>query len=121
VRDIGPEIAQSIHGWLSDPDNQRLVERLRQAGVRMHDEARAETEGGSLSGKSIVLTGGLDTMSREEATRAAQAAGARIASSVSKKTDFVVAGKDAGSKYDKAVALGVEVIDEAEFLRRLSG
>ena len=121
VREIGPEIAQSIHGWLSDPDNQRLVEKLRQAGVRMHDEARAETEGGSLSGKSIVLTGGLDTMSREEATRAAQAAGARIASSVSKKTDFVVAGKDAGSKYDKAVALGVEVIDEAEFLRRLSG
>ena len=87
----------------------------------MHDEARPQTEAGSLSGKSIVLTGGLETMSREEATRAAQAAGARIASSVSKKTDFVVAGKDAGSKYDKAVALGVEVIDEVEFLRRLSG
>jgi len=119
VREIGPEIAQSIHSWLSDPDNQLLVEKIRQAGVRMHDALRPQTEGGSLSGKSIVLTGGLETMSREETTRAAQAAGARIASSVSKKTDFVVAGKDAGSKYDKAVALGVEVIDEAEFLRRL--
>ena len=66
-----------------------------------------------------LLTGGLETMSREEATLLAQEAGARVASSVSKKTDFVVAGEDPGSKYDKAIQLGVEVVDEREFLRRL--
>jgi DNA ligase (NAD+) len=119
VREIGPEIAQSIHAWLADSDNQRLVDKLRRAGVRMQDEARPEAASGPLTGKSIVLTGGLEALSREEATQAAQAAGARIASSVSKKTDFVVAGKDPGSKYDKAVQLGVELIDEAEFLRRI--
>jgi DNA ligase (NAD+) len=119
VREVGHEIALSIHDWFADPDNQRLVAKLRSAGLRLQDEPRPERPEGKLEGKSIVLTGGLETMSRDDATRRAQAAGARIASSVSKKTDFVVAGKDAGSKLDKAVALGVEVIDEAEFLRRL--
>ncbi len=70
-------------------------------------------------GKTIVLTGGMETLSREEATELAQAAGARVASSVSKKTDFVVAGENPGTKLEKAVALGVEIVDEAEFRRRL--
>ena len=75
--------------------------------------------GGPLDGTTIVLTGGLESMSREEAIEAAQAAGARVASSVSKKTDFVVAGESAGTKLAKAEQLGVDVIDEKEFLRRL--
>ncbi len=85
----------------------------------MADEPKAKKADGPLSGKTIVLTGGLESMSREEATKAAQDAGARVASSVSKKTDFVVAGTDPGTKHDKAVSLGVEVVDEAEFLKRL--
>jgi DNA ligase (NAD+) len=76
-------------------------------------------EQGPLAGLTMVLTGGLERLSREEATALAQAAGARVASSVSKKTDFVVAGENPGSKLAKAEQLGVEVIDEAEFLRRL--
>jgi DNA ligase (NAD+) len=72
-----------------------------------------------LEGQTIVLTGGLETLSREEAIEAAKVAGARVASSVSKKTSFVVAGDSPGSKYDRAVALGVEILDEDAFLRRL--
>ncbi|MGH2591785.1 MAG: BRCT domain-containing protein, partial [Actinomycetota bacterium] len=72
-----------------------------------------------LEGKTILLTGGFDAISRDDATAAAQEAGARVASSVSKKTDFVVAGQNAGSKLGKAEELGVEVIDEKEFLKRL--
>jgi len=120
VAEIGPEIAQSVHEWFRGEDSQRLLDKLRRAGVNMEEtELTASAEGGPLAGQTIVLTGGLDSMSREEATRAAEAAGARIASSVSKKTDFVVAGRDPGSKYDKARSLGVETVDEREFLRRL--
>jgi len=122
VEEIGPEIARSVHAWFHQPENLELIERLRRAGVRTADEPLVPAAGpteGPLAGKTIVLTGGLATMSREEATRIAQEAGARVASGVSKKTDFVVAGENPGSKYDKAVELGVEVIDEREFLRRL--
>ena len=120
VPEIGAEIARSVHEWFRDPESLALVEKLRAAGVRMADEAPAAQPGeGPLSGRTIVLTGGLETMSREEATRIAREAGARVASSVSKKTDFIVAGEDPGSKYDKAIQLGVEVVDEREFLRRL--
>jgi DNA ligase (NAD+) len=120
VPGIGPEIAASVREWFDDPDNVALIEKLRAAGVRMHDERTAEDEGPKpLAGTTIVLTGGLSTMSREEATSRAEAAGARVTSSVSKKTDFVVAGENPGSKYEKALELGVEVIDEAEFARRL--
>ena len=85
----------------------------------MKDAAPKKRAPGPLSGKTIVLTGGLRALSRDEATKAAQDAGARVASSVSKKTDFVVAGTDPGTKYDKAVQLGVEIVDEREFLKRL--
>ncbi len=120
VPGIGPEIAASVREWFEDPENLALVDRLRSAGVRMADErvVAAPTEG-PLVGKTIVLTGTMPTMTREEGTELAQAAGARVASSVSKKTDFVVAGENAGSKLTKAEAFGVEVIDEAEFRRRL--
>jgi DNA ligase (NAD+) len=119
VPGIGPEIARSVHGWFRDPANRRLLEKLRAAGVRMADEPRAEAPTGPLAGKTIVLTGGLATMTREEAVRAAEEAGARVASSVSRKTDFVVVGENPGSKYERALELGVETIDEEEFLRRL--
>jgi DNA ligase (NAD+) len=120
VPEIGPEIAATVREWFDDPDNVALIEKLRAAGVRMADERPAGGGGPRpLEGRTIVLTGGLSTMSREEATALAQDAGARVASSVSKKTDFVVAGENPGSKHDRAVALGVEVIDEAEFAERL--
>ncbi len=119
VEHVGAEIARSVHDWFHQPENQALIEKLRRAGVRLADPTRPELTDGPLAGKTIVLTGSLETMSRNEAQRAAEAAGARVASSVSKSTAFVVAGKDPGSKLKKAQALGVEVIDEPEFLRRL--
>ena len=120
VPGIGPEIAASVREWFDDPENLALIDRLKAAGVRMADErAVAEPKEGPLVGKTIVLTGTMLTMTREEGTELAQAAGARVASSVSKKTDFVVAGENAGSKLTKAETLGVEVIDEAEFRERL--
>lgn len=120
VPGIGPAIARSVFEWFQDPANRALIEKLRAAGVRMADEAPAiPAEEGPLAGKTIVLTGTLPSLSREEATRLAEEAGAHVASSVSRKTDFVVAGESPGSKLQRALELGVEVIDEAEFLRRL--
>ena len=86
----------------------------------MQDEAVPPRPVGPLTGMSIVITCGLTSLSRDEATRAAIEAGARVASSVSKKTSFVVVGENPGSKYEKALELGVETLDEKEFLRRLS-
>ena len=121
VPGIGPEIAATVAEWLTDEDNRSLIERLRDAGVRTEDAAAPATTGAKpLEGITLVLTGSLPTLSREEATTLAQAAGARVVSSVSKKTDLVVAGASAGSKLDKATSLGVELIEEAEFLRRAS-
>jgi DNA ligase (NAD+) len=119
VEEIGPEIARSVHDWFADRGNRRLIEKLRAAGVRMQDEVNKPKGKQPLAGTSIVLTGGLESLSREEAIEAAQAAGARVASSVSKKTDFVVVGTDPGSKAAKAEQLGVEIIDEKEFRKRL--
>jgi DNA ligase (NAD+) len=119
VEEIGPEIARSVHEWFQDPLNRSLIEKLRAAGVRMKDDTPAPTGDQPLAGSTIVITGGLDTLSREEATAAAQAAGARVASSVSKKTSFVVAGENPGTKLAKAEQAGVEIVDEDEFLKRL--
>ena len=119
VPEIGPEIAASVREWFDEEENDALVEKLRATGVRMAEEAPPDTGPKPLEGQTLVLTGGLETLSREEATEAAQTAGARVASSVSKKTSFVVAGADPGSKHAKAVELGVEIVDEQEFLRRV--
>jgi DNA ligase (NAD+) len=119
VPEIGPEIAATVREWFDEDENLALIEKLRTVGVRTADERAADEGPRPLEGQSIVLTGGLQTMSREEATELAQAAGARVASSVSKKTSFVVAGEGPGSKLAKAETLGVAVIDEAEFARRL--
>jgi DNA ligase (NAD+) len=121
VEEIGPEIAQSVYDWFRDDENATLLEKLRKAGIRMKEEAPAASAAGPLSGKTIVITGGLQSFSRDEAIASAEAAGARIASGVSKKTDFVVVGENPGSKYDRALQLGVEAIDECEFLKRIRG
>ena len=119
VPEIGPEIARSVHEWFQDGQSLELIEKLRRAGVRMADEKTERPAEGPLAGTTTVITGSLSSMSRDEATRAAQAAGARVASSVSRKTDFVVVGENPGSKATQAEQLGVEIIDEPEFLRRL--
>ena len=123
--EIGPGIAESVHAWFRDDDNLALVEKFRAAGVRMADPipepGAVDRDALPFSGMSVVITGTLPTMGRDEASEKAKAAGARVASSVSKKTSFVVAGERAGSKLSKAESLGIEVIDEAEFLARLGG
>jgi DNA ligase (NAD+) len=120
VEGVGPEIAGAVHEWFRTSENLELVDRLRQAGLRLRDEAPKESSGFlPLRGKIVVITGTLAGFSRDEAAAAALQAGARVTSSVSQKTSFVVAGAEAGSKLTKAQSLGVEVIDEAEFLRRL--
>jgi DNA ligase (NAD+) len=121
VPEIGPTVAATVRAWFDDPENLALIEKLRKAGVRLEDEAPPDTGPKPLEGKTIVLTGGLDTLSRDEAARLAQQAGARVSSSVSRKTDFVVAGENPGSKFDQAVKLGIEIVDEQEFLRTLGG
>ncbi|HEU4831079.1 MAG TPA: BRCT domain-containing protein, partial [Actinomycetota bacterium] len=121
VEEIGPEIARSVHAWFADKANRKLIEKLRAAGVRMRDEVPRKPRGKQpLAGKTIVLTGGLEGMSRDEAAAAAEAAGARVASSVSKKTDFVVVGENPGTKAARAEELGIETIDEQAF-RKLLG
>ena len=121
VPEIGPEIAATVREWFDDPENVALIQKLRAAGVRMADERVVTGGPRTFEGLSIVLTGGLELLSREEATQRAEEAGARVTSSVSKKTSFVVAGESPGSKLAKAEQLGVEVVDEAEFLRRMQG
>jgi DNA ligase (NAD+) len=119
VPEIGPTVAATVRAWFDEDENLALVEKLRAAGVRLEDEAPPDTGPKPLEGVTIVLTGGLDTLSRDEATRLAQRAGGRVSSSVSRKTDLLVAGENPGSKYDRAVKLGVEIVDEQGFLRRL--
>jgi len=121
VNDVGPIVATSILRFFGQPHNREVIDQLRAAGVEW-----PETEGvalvavGPLAGKTLVLTGTLPTLSRDEASAMIVAAGGKVSSSVSKKTDFVVAGAEAGGKLDKAAALGVQVIDE-QALRQLLG
>jgi DNA ligase (NAD+) len=119
VPEIGPEIAATVVEWFDESENLQLIEKLRAAGVRLADDGATDVATGLLEGLSIVLTGGLGSISREEATAAAEAAGARVTSSVSKKTSFVVVGENPGTKLGKAESLGVETIDEQEFLKRI--
>jgi DNA ligase (NAD+) len=117
IHGIGPTIARAVAGFFHDATNQRLLERLETLGVRM-DEPAAKASG-ELSGAAYVITGTLPTLARAEATRLLETQGARVTQSVSKKTTALVAGADPGSKLEKATRLGIEVIDEAELLRRL--
>ena len=113
VEDIGPVVAQSIRTFFDQDHNREVVQALRAAGVRWPEHEAAERVPKTLAGKTFVLTGTLPTLTREEATDLLEAAGAKVAGSVSRKTDYVVAGDEAGSKLEKARALGVAVLDEA--------
>ena len=115
---IGPVIAKSVSAFFNEARNQELLEKLKAAGMNMIEPKAAKIDG-TLAGKTYVLTGSLPTLSRSQATALIEEAGGRIGGSVSKKTDAVVAGDDAGSKLEKAKSLGVEVIDEPELLRRV--
>ncbi len=115
---VGQTMAEAVRAWFDDPIARDLLERLRAAGLRM-DEPRAAASDGVFKGMKIVLTGTLPTLSRPQATERIESAGGKVTSSVSKATDIVVAGDEAGSKLEKAQQLGVTVIDEAELLRRL--
>ncbi len=122
VREVGPETAASLVRFVRSPSGSELLNGLAACGLRLEEpvEDRAPPAG-ALAGKVVVLTGTLPSMTREEAAARLEAAGARVASSVSRKTDFVVAGADAGSKLEKARELGVPVLDEAGMLARLAG
>ena len=121
VEGIGPKIARSVYLFLRTPDNAAVIDRLRARGVNLEDEGAAAEEQlpQTLAGLTFVLTGTLvqSGMTRDEAGAHLKARGAKVSSSVSKKTSFVVAGESAGSKYDKAISLGVPVLDENDLLR----
>ncbi len=119
VRGIGATIANGVVSYFSDPAGRTLVEKLRARSVNF-TEPRAVVAGGPFSGKTAVITGTLPTLSRARATSVIEAAGGRVTGSVSKSTSFLVAGEEAGSKLEKAKSLGVEIIDEAELLRRVA-
>jgi DNA ligase (NAD+) len=117
VRDVGPEVARQVRAWTTEPRNRAVVERLLAAGVA--PAAEVVERGGPFAGKTVVLTGGLASMSRDEAKAAVERRGGKVSGSVSRKTDLVVAGEEAGSKLKKAAELGVRVVDEAAFLELL--
>jgi DNA ligase (NAD+) len=122
VRDVGPIVAQSIRTFFDQAHNREVVEQLRAAGIAWTESegaAAAQAEALPLTGKTFVLTGTLPTLSREEAKERIEAAGGKVAGSVSKKTHAVVAGEEAGSKLDKARELGIPVLDEAALLALL--
>jgi len=117
VREIGPVVAAVVRAYFDEPRNRALVERLRDAHVTMTGPITAAlAEEGPLSGKTFVITGTLASMSREAATEALQKLGGRVSGSVSKKTSYLIAGDDAGTKLEKAKSLGVETLDETAFL-----
>jgi DNA ligase (NAD+) len=116
VNDVGPIVAQSLRTFFDQPHNREVVEQLRACGVRWEEGEPAAQTPKPLAGKTFVLTGTFPTLSRDQAKDLLEAAGAKVAGSVSKKTDYVVAGVEAGSKLSKAQELGVAVLDEAEML-----
>ena len=113
VPDVGPVVAEAIHTFLAQPHNREVLEQLRACGVHWPEGPPAERASLPLAGQTLVLTGTLPTLSREDAKALLEAAGAKVAGSVSKKTNYVVAGEEAGSKLAKALELGIPVLDEA--------
>ena len=120
VPEIGLTVAESVRDWFDDPGNLELCQRLEAAGVRTKIEKSSEPANETLAGKLFVLTGTLAAFTRDEARAALESRGGRVTSAVSKKTDYVVVGAEAGSKLDKATELGVTVIDEAAFKKILA-
>ncbi|MEB3212053.1 MAG: NAD-dependent DNA ligase LigA, partial [Leptolyngbyaceae bacterium] len=124
VYGIGPEIAQSVYQWFQVEANQVLIQRLKAAGLQFEGDApaqRQDQEKGAIAGKTFVLTGTLPTLKRDEAKELIQRAGGKVTGSVSKKTDYVVVGEEAGSKQAKAEKLGIPQLSEAQLLELLEG
>jgi DNA ligase (NAD+) len=123
IHEIGEKMADSIVTYFAKPEVQQLIEQLRSYGVNMTYKgpkaANAEETNSYFAGKTVVLTGKLETLSRNEAKEKIEALGGKVTGSVSKKTDLVIAGEDAGSKLDKAKQLGIEIWDEARFLQEI--
>lgn len=115
IPDIGPVVAESIYNWFQKPYNKKLLEKFYKVGLHILEE-RPTKDSTKLAGKTFVLTGTMESTSREEAKEKIRAFGGDVSSSVSKNTDYVVAGAEPGSKYDRAQKLGVKIIDEKEFL-----
>jgi DNA ligase (NAD+) len=121
IHGIGPSIAESVVAFFAHPETRNLVERLKRLGLRTDEPAMAAVTSGAFLGKTVVITGTLSSMGRTEAKAKVQAAGGKVTDSVSKATDFLVAGDAAGSKLEKATSLGVKVLSEAELLAMLGG
>jgi DNA ligase (NAD+) len=118
AEEVGPKVAQSIRKFFHEKRNRDLIERLRAEGLPFQYQSPRKASG-ALAGRTFVLTGTLPTLAREEAKERIERAGGKVAGSVSRKTNYVVAGEEAGSKLDKARELGIEVIDEAGLLEML--
>jgi DNA ligase (NAD+) len=119
IHEIGPIVAESVFEWFRDPSHRALVDRLKAAGVKMESDGGAVKIDERFNGKTFVLTGTLENYTRDQASRLIEERGGRVSSSVSKKTDYVLAGSEAGSKLTKAESLGVAVLDEAQFASML--
>jgi len=119
IKEVGPIVAKSVFDWLSSKRNSELLEKLKKVGVRIESPAFAKSQARKqkLKGKTFVLTGSLETVTRDEAKEKIRSLGGEISESVSKKTDFIVVGKEPGSKYEEAKKLGVKTIGEEEFLK----
>ena len=117
MRDVGPVVAQSIVDFLAEAHNREVIAQLRASGLHWPEHEQRQKAELPFSGKTFVLTGTLTAMTREQAKEKLETLGAKVSGSVSKKTDYVVAGAEAGSKLDKAQELGVAVLDETEFLK----
>ena len=118
LRDIGAVTAESIVSWFSNPQSRHTIEKLRNAGVNF--ESTAESQDDRFAGMTFVLTGALSLFTREEATEKIELCGGKVSGSVSKKTTYVVAGENAGSKLKKAAELAIPVLSEEEFLQMLA-
>ena len=119
VPDVGPIVAASLLAFFNESHNREIIERLLDAGLYWVEGEPADVGPKPLAGRTLVLTGTMPTLKRDDAKAMIEAAGGKVAGSVSKKTDYVVAGEEAGSKLEKALELGVSVIDEAGLLKLL--
>jgi DNA ligase (NAD+) len=121
VSDVGPVVATSIVRFFAEPHNVEVIEQLRAGGVHWPEGESVAVVNSPIAGKTFVLTGALPTLTRDEAKDMIEALGGKVAGSVSKKTDYVVAGAEAGSKLEKARDLGVSILDEMQFRELLTG
>jgi len=120
VTDIGPRIAESVHRYFHDTENRVLLERLQKAGLKFTEEEKKTTANPAITGKTFVLTGTLQRFTRTQASEYISEHGGTVSSSVSKRTDYVVAGDEAGSKFDRAKSLGVRVLNEDQFIELMN-